>query len=160
LPGAHCQIQRRTPFRAIVRAFFSIGQEPGIANQRETGFNRSGLFRPSGRGALFTGHGVSFCSESPGVSSRKLSEVSLPYTGKLLSQIIDERLVTEARRMLLYSGLLVKEIGFRLEYAEPSCFARVFRRITGSTLSACMKVPDFFPERFVPAQSFMVLYNC
>jgi len=47
------------------------------------------------------------------------------------SQILDDRAVLEAKRMLLYSNLSISEICFALGFAEPAYFSRFFARQTG-----------------------------
>ena len=47
------------------------------------------------------------------------------------SQILDDRAVLEAKRMLLYSNLSISEICFALGFAEPAYFSRFFSRQTG-----------------------------
>ncbi len=78
-------------------------------------------------------HRASFYADALMVSPRKLGRIARLYTGKHLSEIIDERLVTEAKRLLLYSGLSVKEIAVRLGFEEHSYFSRVFKKLTGKT---------------------------
>jgi AraC family transcriptional activator of pobA len=80
-------------------------------------------------------HRVSFYADKLKLSPRKLGRIARLYTGKHLSEIIDERLVTEAKRLLLYSGLSVKEIAVRLGFEEHSYFSRVFKKHTGKTPS-------------------------
>ncbi len=56
-------------------------------------------------------------------------------TGKTPGELIVERLMLEAKRLLLYSDLSNKEIAFHLNYDDPSYFARIFRKKTGDTPS-------------------------
>ena len=48
-------------------------------------------------------------------------------------QIIQERTVLEAKRMLLYSSSTAEEISFRLGFSDPAYFSRFFRLATGMT---------------------------
>ena len=56
-------------------------------------------------------------------------------TGKTSSEIIIERLILEAKRLLLFSDLSNKEVAYKLKYEDPSYFARIFRKKTGFTPS-------------------------
>ncbi len=55
--------------------------------------------------------------------------------GQPAGQIIRERLLVEAKRLLRYSDLPVAEIAARLNFEDPSYFSRYFKEKTGSTPS-------------------------
>lgn len=82
-----------------------------------------------------TEHAVSFYAAELGLSPRKLGDVVKLYTGKYVSDVIDDRLIAEAKRLLLFSNLTVKEIAFDLGFEEHSYFTKVFKKITGKTPS-------------------------
>jgi len=67
--------------------------------------------------------------ESPVVLNRAIKNL----TGKTPSELIVERLILEAKRLLLYSDLSNKEVAYKLNYEDPSYFARIFRKKTGDT---------------------------
>lgn len=68
-------------------------------------------------------------NESPVVLNRLVKTI----TGKTPGELIADRLILEAKRLLLYSDLNNKEIAFKLNYDDPSYFARIFRKKTGLT---------------------------
>ncbi|MEN8118333.1 MAG: AraC family transcriptional regulator [Bacteroidota bacterium] len=70
--------------------------------------------------------------ETPAHLNRAVKAV----TGKTAGEIIIERLMLEARRLLIYSDLSNKEIAYKLNYDDPSYFARIFRKKTGQTPSS------------------------
>ncbi|HWR01529.1 MAG TPA: helix-turn-helix transcriptional regulator [Chlorobaculum sp.] len=80
-----------------------------------------------------TEHKVSYYATELGMAPRKLGEIVRLYTGKYVSEIIDERLITEAKRMILYSDRTIKEVAFELGFEEHSYFSKVFRKLTGKT---------------------------
>ena len=80
-------------------------------------------------------HSVTFYADQLGISQRKLSETTKNLLAKTAGQVIEERLILEAKRMLLYSPLSVKEIAFELGFEEHSYFTKVFRRNMRSTPS-------------------------
>ena len=97
-----------------------------------------------------TEHAVTFYASELGLSPRKLGEVTKLYTGKNVSEVIDARLITEAKRLLIFSSLAIKEISFELGFEEPSYFSKVFKKLTGETPSNfkrinshCRKLPAF-----------------
>jgi len=54
-------------------------------------------------------------------------------TGKSAKDIINERLLVESKSLLKYSGLDIAEIGYRLNFQEPTHFTRFFRKQSGTT---------------------------
>lgn len=80
-------------------------------------------------------HAVSYYAAELGLSSRKLGEIVKLYTGTFVSRVIDERLVTEAKRLILFSELTIKEIAFELGFEEHAYFTKVFKKFTGKTPS-------------------------
>lgn len=80
-------------------------------------------------------HAVSFYASQLGISPRKLGDVVKLYTGKYVSDVIDDRLIAEAKRLLLFSNFTIKEIAFELGFEEHSYFTKVFKKLTGKTPS-------------------------
>jgi len=76
-------------------------------------------------------HSVAFYARELGVSTRKLNEVVQLFLGKGVAEAIDDRLIIEAKRLILFSGLNIKEIAFDLGFEEHSYFSKVFKRIAG-----------------------------
>lgn len=67
------------------------------------------------------------------VSAGHLSEVVKAQSGRPALRHLHERLVLEARRLLLHSGQSLKEIAYELGFQDASYFTRFFKRETGST---------------------------
>ncbi|QJE95018.1 helix-turn-helix domain-containing protein [Luteolibacter luteus] len=68
-----------------------------------------------------------------GVTNNHLNDVIRETTGTPAGEHIRKRRLLDAKRLLLYSGLSVSEIGFRLGFKDPSYFARFFRRYQEQT---------------------------
>jgi len=68
-----------------------------------------------------------------GVNEKILSKEVKALTDKTPKVYIDSRIILEAKRMLSYSDLSAKEIGFQLGFDEPTNFAKYFRKHTGLT---------------------------
>jgi AraC-like DNA-binding protein len=64
------------------------------------------------------------------ISSRTLSNLTGDLLNKTPSQIIMERIVLEAQRLLLHSNLNVSQIGYRLGFDDPSYFVKYFKKHT------------------------------
>ncbi|AOW14451.1 hypothetical protein LPB72_02990 [Hydrogenophaga crassostreae] len=53
--------------------------------------------------------------------------------GFTAKQVIDRRIVLEARRLLAHSQMPVAHIGHQLGFTEPTNFVKFFRRLGGET---------------------------
>ena len=67
------------------------------------------------------------------ISAGHLSEVVKAQTGRPAIKHLHERLVLEARRLLVYTQSPLKEIAYDLGFSDASYFNRFFKRETGST---------------------------
>jgi len=89
-------------------------------------------------------HAVSYYCGELGCSPRKLNTVVRLFTGMTTAEVIDRRLILEAKRLIAFSGLTIKEVAFELGFEEHSYFTKVFRKLTGQT-------PSAFKESSTPA---------
>lgn len=80
-----------------------------------------------------TEHSALFYARELGVTPRKLNNVVRLFSGKGVAEAIDERLVLEAKRLILFSDMSIKEIAFDLGFREHSYFSKVFKKMTGLT---------------------------
>jgi AraC-like DNA-binding protein len=55
------------------------------------------------------------------------------------NEMIKNRIVLEAKRLLLYSELTIKEIAYQLGYEDPAYFNRIFTQKSGKTPAAFRK---------------------
>jgi AraC family transcriptional regulator, transcriptional activator of pobA len=67
------------------------------------------------------------------VTPTHLSRVTRAATGLGASRLVEERLLREARRNLVFSTLSVKTIAYMLGYADPAHFSRSFARAAGES---------------------------
>jgi AraC family transcriptional activator of pobA len=84
---------------------------------------------------------VSFYAEKLHLTLRQLNDNCRQSLGKTTSELIQERVILEARRLLLHSGLTITQIGAELGYFDNSYFSRFYRKNTGES-----------PEQFRTAQ--------
>ncbi|GAB4025590.1 helix-turn-helix domain-containing protein [Spirosoma gilvum] len=73
------------------------------------------------------------------LSSRTLSEITGQLLNKTPSQIIQERIILEAQRLLLHSELNINQIGYRLGFNDPSYFVKYFKKNAGVSPSEFRK---------------------
>lgn len=67
------------------------------------------------------------------MSEKHLNRITKSCLGKTSTQLISERNILEAKRMLMYSNLNVSQIGETLGYYDTSYFVRFFKKNTGFT---------------------------
>ncbi len=75
------------------------------------------------------------------ITPKKLNKATSSVLGKSPKQMIDERIVLEAKRLLAHSNQNTKEIGFHLGFDEPTNFIKYFKKHQNQT-------PLEFRERF------------
>jgi len=78
-----------------------------------------------------TEHAPSSYAGMLGVSLNHLNTTVKKALGRTIGDLVHERLVLEAKRLLYNTDLSVKEIAFGLNYDDPSYFTRFFKRHTG-----------------------------
>jgi AraC family transcriptional regulator, transcriptional activator of pobA len=78
-------------------------------------------------------HGVSYYAGLLNIPARQLAGTTRRLVGKTAKQVVEERLMLEAKRYLRYSDQSVKEIAYSLGYEDPSYFSKVFKKLTGVT---------------------------
>ena len=76
-------------------------------------------------------HTVQEYAERLNVSTRTLNKYISQSTHRQPLQMINDRIVLEAKRLLLSSTMSVKEIGYLLGFEDPSYFVKFFKRLTG-----------------------------
>jgi AraC family transcriptional regulator, transcriptional activator of pobA len=64
---------------------------------------------------------------------RRLTDVVRQFSGKSAKQLIVERILVEAKRLLNYTDSNIKDITYHLGYDDPGYFCRIFKNQTGLT---------------------------
>lgn len=67
------------------------------------------------------------------ISEKRLTAATTKTLGKSPKTIIDERVMLEAKRLLLHTNQSIKEIGFDLGFEDPTYFIKFFRKHAGRT---------------------------
>jgi AraC family transcriptional activator of pobA len=76
---------------------------------------------------------IGFYAECLAMTSDRLNDHVKRATGVTAGHLIRQRVLTEAKRELVFSGRAIHEIAYELGFADPSHFARFFRKQTGMT---------------------------
>jgi AraC family transcriptional regulator, transcriptional activator of pobA len=72
-------------------------------------------------------------AENMGVTENRLNRICLAFTGKSAFEVIQDRLMLEAQRFLIYTKAPVAEIAYDLGFNDPAYFCRFFKKYTGIT---------------------------
>ena len=67
------------------------------------------------------------------ISAAHLNSLCRRLTDQSALQIINQRLLLEAKRDLVYTTLTINQVSDRLGFSEPAYFSRFFKRCTGSS---------------------------
>lgn len=78
-------------------------------------------------------HDVDFYAKRIGVSTKTLTAKVKRTRGKPPRQIIQERFLLEAKRLLSYSHLSISDIAYKIGFEDPNYFSRFFRSQVGMT---------------------------
>ncbi|MBO6013520.1 MAG: helix-turn-helix domain-containing protein [Bacteroidales bacterium] len=76
-------------------------------------------------------HSVSEYARMIGISTKTLTSCCLECSGQTPLQLINARLTLEAKRLLRFTHLSSKEVGYHLGFEDPSYFVKVFKNKTG-----------------------------
>lgn len=67
------------------------------------------------------------------ISEKRLGQATSKVLGKSPKEIINDRILLEAKRLLVHTNLSIKEIGQDLGFEDPAYFVRYFKKNTETT---------------------------
>lgn len=73
---------------------------------------------------------VDFYANKLNLSSKRLNQILKEKLGKTINQILQERLLIEAKHLLFTGTQSIKEIAFSLGFQDSSYFSRFFKKMT------------------------------
>jgi AraC family transcriptional regulator, transcriptional activator of pobA len=79
---------------------------------------------------------LAFYAEKLAMTPDRLNNHVKRATGVTAGHLIRQRVLTEAKRQLVFTAQPIHEIAYALAFADPSHFARFFRKQTGTTPQA------------------------
>lgn len=82
-----------------------------------------------------TEHSTAFYASELHITPDHLNRTVKSLIGKTAKQFIQSRVTIAAKRMLVFSELSHKEIGFELGFSEPANFSAFFKKCTGKSPS-------------------------
>jgi len=91
------------------------------------------LFREQIEKQFKTSKQVSYYARELRVTEKRLNKATSKVLDKTPKQMIDERIMLEAKRLLVHSNESIKEISYILGFEEPTNFIKYFKKHQGST---------------------------
>ena len=79
---------------------------------------------------------ISFYAKSLAMTADRLNDHVKRATGVTAGHLIRQRVLTEAKRQLVFTNQSIHEIAYDLAFSDPSHFTRFFRKQTGTTPQA------------------------
>ena len=79
---------------------------------------------------------ISFYAEKLAMTADRLNDHVKRSTGVTAGHLIRQRVLTEAKRQLVFTNQPIHEIAYDLAFSDPSHFTRFFRKQTGTTPQA------------------------
>lgn len=76
---------------------------------------------------------VSHFAKILGTTQAKLNELSKLHTNKTAQNVIYSLIISEAKRLLFYTSLSIKEIAYALGFNDPFYFSNFFKKHTGKS---------------------------
>ena len=71
------------------------------------------------------------------ISEKRLGQATSKVLGKTPKEIINDRILLEAKRLLVHTNLSIKEIGQDLGFEDPAYFVRYFKKNTETWSKKC-----------------------
>ncbi len=106
---------------------FNTGVSSALSEDHKVLFNFQYLLEEQ----FLQNHLVSKYSAQLGVTEKKLTAITKKYMGLTSIQVIHERLVLEAKRLLLFNNSSQKEIAFHLGFDSHASFSQFIKNKTG-----------------------------
>lgn len=78
-------------------------------------------------------------------SPKTITNIFSKYSEDSPLQVIHNRVIMEAKRMLFYTDKTAKEIGYDLGYSDPAQFSKLFKNHTGMTTKEFKSRKDLLP---------------
>lgn len=95
-------------------------------------------------------HHLDHYATQVGLNKRRLSSIVRKMSGKTPKQVIIERLMNEAKRLLIYTDFSLKEITYLLGYNDPAYFCRIFKDQTSKSPLGFKKSHEELSEQSAP----------
>ena len=76
---------------------------------------------------------VEFYARELGVSVTHLNRITKAQTGRTMNELLSDKIISQAKRDLVFTLSTAQEIAYKLGFADPAYFTRFFSRESGET---------------------------
>ncbi len=76
---------------------------------------------------------IGFYSEAMNLSTKQLSYICKKLVAKVPSELLMDRIILEAKRLIIYTDLSINQISNKLNYSDSSYFVRLFKKMCNQT---------------------------
>jgi len=134
-------VMQKEIIRDLLRIFINHGERLIQANNQFENCNQNGNidytlfcnFRKILNNNYSSNHSVKEYADKLFITSRKLNQLTLRFAGKNAKEMINERLIIELKRLLLYDNKTVKDIAMATGFTDMSNFNKFFKQHTKTT---------------------------
>jgi AraC-like DNA-binding protein len=99
----------------------------------EPGWDYITAFRKALDEQICTSRSVQHYADYLRITRKRLNLATGKFLGKSAKKVIEERVILEVKRLLLYTRDSVKEIGFTLGFSDPTNFNKFFKKHAGTS---------------------------
>ncbi len=76
---------------------------------------------------------VKYYADRLAISTKKLNSMLKEYTGKRAKEYIEERIISDAKKLLLETPDTIKQISYTMGFTEPTNFNKFFKKYNSIT---------------------------
>ncbi|WP_010182389.1 AraC family transcriptional regulator [Aquimarina agarilytica] len=76
---------------------------------------------------------IGFYSDAMNLSTKQLSHICKKLVAKVPSELLMDRIILEAKRLIIYTDLSINQISIKLNYSDSSYFVRLFKKMCNQT---------------------------
>lgn len=105
--------------------------QPALPAQNEARIRSFEEFQQLLEQSYLQHYSVNQYAEKMGLTNARLNRLCQHYTGQNAKQIIHDRVISEAKRKLIYLDASLNEVAYDLGFKDPAYFSRFFNRHCG-----------------------------
>lgn len=119
----------------LLKALLALVSEDGkpFAGKAETSANLYHSLLSLLSGEQVIRNKVQYYAEQLNTSPQNLNAACRKAVNQSAEEVLSEFIISEARRLLIYTDNTIAEISFMLDFHDPSHFVKYFKRKTGET---------------------------
>ena len=130
-PGQAMAIEAQLTSLLVEAARLSHGARDGAGHARSARAELVARFREAIEGGFTRNHDLATYAKALGVSVTQLRAACRTVVRQPPTMLIQDRIVIEAKRILIYTDATVSAAAYRLGFDDPAYFSRLFQKRTG-----------------------------